>query len=283
MNLHDIKQPSNEKKLSFFVFSNSYYKKNDIFVNMDQDVNCLLFCQKGKIHFISNLFKEELIHAGEMIFIPRMADYRGEIMENTNVIVHTFNNSICRPQNSMLNYLHEHRQHIQSKGICYHCKLSMNKAIQIHLESISNYLIDNIGDKYLWHLKHKELIELFYRYYNQEELYSFFHPLVEEDAPFKSLVLAHYLEVQTVQELASVCGYGIETFRRIFSNEFGLPAYQWLQKKKAEHINYRLSLPYVSLKEIIEEFNFTSPQQLSRFCKNYLGDTPTNLRKYFNK
>jgi AraC-like DNA-binding protein len=147
------------------------------------------------------------------------------------------------------------------------------------MESIRHYLTDGTEDIQLWHLKHKELIRLFSRYYTPEELQAFFHPMTGEEVPFKSLVLAHYMKANDTQELADLCGYGITTFRRIFKEEFGTAVYQWLLKKRSEHILYRLSFPYIPFHDIIEEFNFASPQQFYRFCKANLGDSPTNLRK----
>lgn len=45
------------------------------------------------------------------------------------------------------------------------------------MESIRHYLTDGTEDIQLWHLKHKELIRLFSRYYTPEELQAFFHPM----------------------------------------------------------------------------------------------------------
>ncbi len=34
-----------------------------------------------------------------------------------------------------------------------------------------------------------------------------------------------------------------------------------------EHIEYRLSMPYITLSDIIDEFNFSSAQHFNSFCK----------------
>ena len=128
-------------------------------------------------------------------------------------------------------------------------------------------------------MKHKELIWLFTKYYTPEELRLFFHPMTDEGVPFKSLVLAHYRKAEYTDCLAKMCGYGIYTFRRIFKKEFGISPYKWLTMKRAEHIRHRLSLPYIPFADIIEEFHFSSAGHFSNFCKQFLGDTPSNLRK----
>ncbi|WP_459188685.1 helix-turn-helix transcriptional regulator [Parabacteroides sp. APC149_11_2_Y6] len=110
-----------------------------------------------------------------------------------------------------------------------------------------------------------------------EELRSFFHPMTDEQVPFKSLVLTHYRKANSTEELADLCGYGVHTFRRVFKSEFGTPVYRWLIQKRAEHIKYRLLQVYIPFVDIMDEFNFSSPQHFNSFCKKYLGDTPGNI------
>ena len=120
---------------------------------------------------------------------------------------------------------------------------------------------------------------MFTRYYETEELQSFFHPMTDEQVPFRNLVMTHYRRANNTEELAELCGYGVHTFRRIFKNEFGTPVYRWLIQKRAELIKYLMSMSYIPLSDIIYEFIFSSAQHFNSFCKQYLGDTPGNLRK----
>ena len=60
----------------------------------------------------------------------------------------------------------------------------------------------------IWHLKHKELIWWFIRCFQTEELRSFFHPMTDEQVPFKSLVLTHYRKANNTEEFAGLCRYG---------------------------------------------------------------------------
>lgn len=256
------------------------FQKGETFSNADKGMNYIVFCREGRVRLTSSLFREETLHGGDILFLPRMADCQGEILEDTHAVIHTFNNTVCRPENCILNYLYTHKKKEEGgNATTYCCKLPAHEAIALFMESIRHYLTDGTEDIQLWHLKHKELIRLFSRYYTPEELQTFFHPMTGEEVPFKSLVLAHYMKANDTQELADLCGYGITTFRRIFKEEFGTAVYQWLLKKRSEHILYRLSFPYIPFHDIIEEFNFASPQQFYRFCKANLGDSPTNLRK----
>lgn len=254
-------------------------KEGEIICNNSKTTNYLVFCQTGTVRLTSSLFKEEMLYAGEILFFPCMADCQGEMQQDTCVIIHTFNNTVCRPENCMLAYLYSHRNIPSPTGeIHYSCKLTAHLPLLTFMTSVNYYLEDQSGDFSLWCLKHKELIYLFCHYYSVKELQSFFHPITGKNIPFKNLVLAHYTKVNTTEELAALCGYGLYTFRRKFKKEFDIPVYQWLVKKRAEHILNRLSLSYIPFCDIIEEFNIPSPQQLHRFCKMHLGDTPSNLR-----
>lgn len=255
------------------------YKKDETFSIYHASMNHLIYCEKGSVKLSSNLFKEEIIHEGELLFLPRISDYRGEVIEDTHFVVHLFNHTVCRPENCILSYLYTHRKrNNHADEIRYQCHLTCNRGICTFMESITLYINDGTGDTLLWDLKHKELIRMLCRYYPPMTLQSFFHPLTDEDVPFKSLVLSHYQRAKSAKELAQICGYSIETFRRLFNQEFHTPIYQWLQKRKAELVLFRLSIPHVSIKEIVQELNFNSPQQFNRFCKDNLGDTPGRLQ-----
>lgn len=258
------------------------YKSNEQFSIYHADMNYLLYCEKGRVRLSSNLFREEIIQEGEIVFLPRISEYQGEAIEDTHFVVHNFNHTVCHPEKCILSFLYSHRKR-NKIDIQYQCHLKSFHGMKTFMESISNYLNDGTGDIFLWNLKHKELIRMLCRYYPPMTLQSFFYPLTNEDVPFKSLVLSHYQKARTAKELAHLCGYSLETFRRLFNKEFHTPVYQWLQKRKAEFVLFRLSIPNVSIKEIIQEMDFSSPQQFNNFCKTNLGDSPKKLQDKLRK
>lgn len=259
------------------MFRFAEYRQGETFTHGYEDAHYIVYCRKGTTKLRSNLFKEEVIYGGEILFLPRMADCRGEIMDDSHVIIHIFNNTVCKPENCILSYLYKHNRQAEHE-ITYRCKLTSPKALDVFMDGISHYLSDQTDSPQLWRMKHRELIHLLCLYYRPEELQSFFNPMIGEDVPFKSLVLSHYQRVKTVKELADICGYGLYTFRRIFKKEFAVSAYQWLIKKRSEHILHKLSIPHISFSDIINEFNFSSSAHFSHFCKKFLGNTPGKLR-----
>lgn len=254
------------------------YEQQKNFHYEETETHCVVYCRKGELKITSNLFAEEVLHEGEIMFLPRLNDYRGVVPKDTELLIHEFNNTVCRPEQCILAYLYLHRKS-QAGQLCYLCKLTACQAVVAFFSAISLYANGGKGDNPLWQMKHMELIWIFTRYYSIEELRSFFFPITGEQVPFKSLVLTHYRKANQTEELAQLCGYPLSTFRRIFKKEFNIPVYQWLVEKRAEHISHKLSMQHVPFIDIMDEFNFSSPQHFNSFCKQYLGDTPSNLRK----
>ena len=266
-----------EEQPSDCIFRFAEYHQGETFNHGYEDAHYIVYCSCGVTRLTSNLFAEEYIYSGEILFLPRMADCQVEVMEDSHVIIQTFNNSVCTRENCILSFLYKHNQKI-GNSTNYCCKLPSHEALNIFMESISRYLLDSTSNSTLWQMKHRELIYLLCHYYSPEELHAFFCPMIGESVPFKNLVLSHYRKANYTTELAKLCGYGIFTFRRIFKKEFAVSAYQWLIKKRAEHILHKLSLPHIPFSDIINEFNFSSSAHFSHFCKKFLGDTPSNLR-----
>lgn len=244
--------------------------------NNDITVNYLIFCNSGHARITSTLFHDETLCAGEIMFVPRMSECSGLALSDVTLLVHKFNNTVCRTEKCILSYLYSHR-HIDSKIYC--CKLTAPNSMQVLMSTVATYITDGVYDADLWKLKHKEFIWVFTRYYAAEELRPFFHPMTDEQVPFRSLVLTHYRKAEFTNKLAELCGYGLHNFRKVFKKEFGMSPYQWLMMKRVENIKYKLSQTYIPFADIIDEFNFSSPAHFSNFCKRYLGDTPTNIRK----
>lgn len=258
------------------------FREGDIIRNDEQTItnNTLIFCHTGHLRITTTQFHDEILCAGEIIFLPRQSEYCGVALSNSVLVIHRFHYKSCFPEHSILSHLNT-PCHVHSKTYC--CKLAVAPSLHTLLESISFHITERKGDHQLWQIKHDELIWVFIRYYSHEELYAFFYPMANEKTPFKSLVLTHYRRAEYTDSLARMCGYGLHAFRKIFKQEFGISPYKWLNMKRAEHIRYRLSLPYIPFCDIIDEFNFSSAQQFSRFCSTNMGDSPSNLRKQYIK
>lgn len=260
-------------------FSIKRMNNRELFETTDKEVNYLLFLLEGSLNAKSNLFNTLTVKEGEALFLPRTAVCQLIATEDSMILIHQFDNSLCRPEFCIINTFHICNYECTSQSPSYILPTSkiIDSFLKITVEYLNEHQKKNI-DLSIWQLKHKELIRLFRYSYPRSELHSFFYSEVNNELPFKTKVLKFYPIAHDSNELSELCGYGISTFRRIFLQEFGVTVYKWMQQQKSSHILYRLQNSDIPLADIIHEFDFSSAQQFSRYCKLYLGDTPTNLR-----
>ena len=57
----------------------------------DRNSNYLIFCQSGHVRITSTLFYDEILCAGEVMFVPRTSEWSGVALSDTTFIVHRFN------------------------------------------------------------------------------------------------------------------------------------------------------------------------------------------------
>ena len=85
----------------------------------------LIFCKEGHISVSSNLFKKEFLCAGEILFVPRGSDYHGVALSDSTLLVHYFNNTVCRIENCILSFLFTHKHiALQDNKTYFYSKLT---------------------------------------------------------------------------------------------------------------------------------------------------------------
>lgn len=103
--------------------------------------------------------------------------------------------------------------------------------------------------------------------------------MISKDLDFKGIVLRNYKSVTSIKELAQKCNHSLSSFSRHFKTVFNENPYTWFQKQKLEHIKIRLKDKHISLNQIVDEFNFSSPGHFSSFCKKHLQMPPSEYRR----
>lgn len=182
-------------------FERKSYQAGATVNNDNTNTNYLIFCQSGHAQITSTLFNDEILCAGEVMFIPRGSECCGTALSDVTLLVHKFNNTVYRAEKCILSYLYSRRLP-DSKVYC--CKLTAPTSMRVFMDTVATYITDETHDSDLWKLKHKELIWVFTRYYTAEELRIFFHPMTDEQVPFKNIVLTHYRKANNTEELASL-------------------------------------------------------------------------------
>jgi len=156
-------------------------------------------------------------------------------------------------------------------------KLPVKKMIVRYLSLLDLFLKEGSHSPDFFELKREELFFLFFHYYSKDELAQFLQPILSSDIQFKNLVINNYLHAKDVQGLAKLANYSTSGFIKKFQRCFSDSPYRWMQKQKAKQIFVEIYRGNKSLQEISNEYNFSSYQHFSIFCKIQLGATPTMI------
>ena len=156
-------------------------------------------------------------------------------------------------------------------------KLPIKKMIFRYLSLMDLYLKDGIRIPNFFELKRQELFFLLFHYYQRNELAQFLQCVLSKDIQFKKFVMSNYLNAGNVKELAKLANYSTSGFIKKFQKCFNDSPYKWMQKQKAKQISIDIYQGIKSLQEIASEYNFSSYQHFSVFCKTQLGGAPTSI------
>ncbi|MEG2471005.1 MAG: helix-turn-helix domain-containing protein [Bacteroidales bacterium] len=248
--------------------------KGTVFGVNDKREKHLFFILEGRMKVCYNEFPNKEFGAGEMIFLPKSADCRGEALTKCSFIVHIYDAPLRLCDKTGLNAIINIKQNVQ-----YEFKsLPICQTLYHYLLLLKMYISDGINCRYLHEIKQKELFMIFRTHYSKEDLAQFFYPMIGISLDFRSTVMEYYMDAKTAKQLAGYCGYSQIYFHNLFVAEFGEPPYKWMQRQKAKHIIGRLGQSNVSIKEIVDEFNFSSRCHFNKYCKSQYGDTAAKIR-----
>lgn len=235
----------------------------------------LFFFLEGSAKVGYNEFPEKVFSVGEMIFLPKSADCYGMAITKCCFIVHIYDAPVKLCDRVGLDSIIGYAEHIQ-----YEFKsLPICPTLQSYLLLLKSYLADGINCLHLHEIKQKELFLVLRAHYSKRDLALLFYPILGKALDFRSKVMTHHMDVKTVRELARLCGYSEGHFHELFVAEFGMPPYKWMQKQKAKHIIGRLAQGEISIKEIADEFNFSSQNHFNKYCKVQFGESAACVRQ----
>lgn len=237
----------------------------------------LFFFLEGCVRMHYNEFQEKVFSAGEMVFIPKSADCSGETLTKCCFIVHIYDAPVKLCDRASLNEIIAY-----SKQVQYEFKsLPICQTLNSFLLLLRSYLLDGINCMHLHEIKQRELFLIYRTYYNKRSIAELFYPILGKSLDFRSKVMRYHMNVRTVKEFSRLCGYSEAHFHELFVAEFEETPYQWMQKQKAKHIIERLTQTEMPLKEIADEFNFTSQNHFNKYCKTQFGEPAARVRQKF--
>lgn len=236
--------------------------------------NFLIFILEGEMLITKDRGESRSVSGGEFMFMPFHSDYEIQIRRSGRCIYMSFFYNDIQLCDKYL--LESYRKQVKDFQPVFE-PLPVREPLTYFLESMRCYLEAGVNCKHLHALKEKELFIILRTSYGREEVVNLFYPIIGRDINFKGAVLSNAEKAGSREELATLLNMSVPDLTRKFNLEFGEPVYTWLMKQKKRRVQERASLPGVSIKDIIHDFNFSSAANFNRYCKQNFGCSPTDL------
>ncbi len=239
--------------------------------------NLIFFIMSGSVKIYFRKKELKTINELHMFYLKKQEDYIFEIETDANILVFSFESVLVQELamfQTICRFGIEQNSNIQV--------LSIVEPLYSFLQLISQYLKKEIYDYILFETKQKELFHILKTFYRKDEMAGFFGMLTDATSVFKAQIFNNYMKVKTINELASLLGYGVTTFRVKFKEQFGVSAYRWILNQKSKQIIYNMTVEGDGFAKIIDDFDFSSYSHFNKFCKSQYGYTPGELRKRLN-
>lgn len=234
----------------------------------------LIFLREGLLTINCNEFIGRKLQKEECIMIPRSSEMSCKALQDSSIMVMSFDvlQNVCDKD-----MLHSYRPLVSHTAFSF-TPVPIRYPLTSFLDLLAAYLNGGIGCEHLHEIKQKEFFLVLRRCYSKDEIVNLLHPVIGI-SDFKNFVLQNYKQVENVGELADRSGMGRTAFDCKFREVFGISTRQWMLKRTAAHIQYKIMDPETSIKDVMNEFNFNSATHFNRFCKQQFHCTPGELLK----
>ncbi|MDR1980070.1 MAG: helix-turn-helix transcriptional regulator [Tannerellaceae bacterium] len=233
----------------------------------------MYFLLKGEVWVNSNEHPDTILREGQFIIQPVGSHVEFRIHTPTESILYLFDHlqSVCDSRfQDELNAM---------EGLpSYPAIMTACMPVRLFLEGMKLALNDDMLCAGYLQAKRTELFYLLNCYYTPTDLMGFYSPMYGYIKSFRYFVMNNYRQAKDVEAFARLGGYSVSTFRRIFKETFGEPAYQWMLKQKRQGIYADLTASDMTITGISAKYGFESLANFSHFCRSNFGKSPRALR-----
>lgn len=241
--------------------------------------NKAVFILKGTLEFSFNGFTNRTITEGKMMLLPAGSEFISHAKEECCILVIRLHNTKQLCDCFSLDILLREEKHGFKPDLHF---LDINERVESYISFLDTCMLDGLKCTYYFELKAKEFYFLLRAYYTKIDLLGFFYPLLSKDISFSDFVIKNHYKAKTVQELADLSNYSLSGFQKRFKKVFGVSAYHWMKDERSKSIYHQINSTEKSLKEISDEYGFSSPSHFNDFCKIHFGSTPGRIRSKKN-
>ncbi|UVR96335.1 helix-turn-helix domain-containing protein [Parabacteroides distasonis] len=256
-------------------FSCHQLDKDDVYQIDNSKSSCAPFMIQGQVNLDLGEFYEGEMEQGQMLYIPQSIKAQIESITGSRCILLFWDKHISTCDKLFLSSLSIKENDTDTNDVI----LPIKKPLMNVLESVNLYLNARLLCRHMHLLKQQELLLVLRGFYTKKELAAFFSASTNIRESFERFVLDNYRKADSVKELADLYHISERSFNRKFHSCFGESPYQWIQKKKARHIQEMINNPELSFKEIAGYFDFSTSSHFTAYCQRMFGMSPSELRK----
>ncbi len=249
------------------------FSRGDFASILANNMNVFLFVLKGAVS-IRGSDNAIIVHNDMFVTFPLMDPIDIEFIEDTELLLFYYNEPTSFSATRILQNM---KTKIINESLCNGYTLEQNNHIKQYLELLKIYILSNNECMDLYNLKKEELFILIKSLYKDEDLAYFFYPILKSACSFRKYILDQHVNYTNVAGLMKGLNMSKTVFYEKFKDTFGVSAKQWLILRLKERMAKRAKDDIVSAKDLMIEFNFSSPQHLNTFCKKQFGMTPSML------
>lgn len=159
-----------------------------------------------------------------------------------------------------------------------HSHLEATPVMKAYMELMADNLSGRLKCYKFMEMKVMELFHYLRAFYSAEELAEFTQPLLSPNAQFMYFIWMNHRFVRNVADFAKLANCSLSAFKIKFRNVTGMSPSQWMNQQRAKNVFHEISAGEKSLKEISEEYYFSSVSHLGTFCRKNFGKSPGTLK-----
>ena len=240
-----------------------------------KECNHIIAVLKGSLLIEYDDFKGIRFSEGEMVFLPAYSKSHIEALDESRVMMGTFEMPVEVCIRLSMDALWEKRSEMEYRFR----SIPINTPMRQYIDLLAMYIESGVQCAHLHEVKEKELYLVLRWFYTDEEFLNFFYPLIGKSLDFRAQVMKHYSKVKSIEELAGQLSMSRSNFDNKFKEIFGMPPKQWTLKRKARSVKHFMSKPDITISDVMRQYDFESFTHFNRFCQQQFGMPPTELIK----
>jgi len=237
----------------------------------------IVLVTSGSILLSYKLLSKYVVDGPGIMLFPAGARVTADALGECEVLVYSFRRDIRLCESYSLEELERFRENGGENGGFR--VLGLNGTLHSYAQLLIANIENGLRCRFYLQGMTSELLILMKAYYTKQDLADFFSPVLGKDMAFKNFVLRNYAHINSVNEFAEKANYSRNGFTKQFKRVLGKPPYQWLREEKSKLILHELRCTDKAIKEISEEYGFSSVSRFNEFCNELLGSPPGKIRK----